>query len=453
MWKPKPRPSGRVRRPASIRPGVEPLEARDVPALFSFNTGTPDGLMAMASRPASTGKAEIEAADDFILSSTTVIDQATFTGLLPTGTTLTGISKVHLEIYRVFPLDSDTTRTPNVPTRANSPADVVFDSAQRDSGAGDFTFSINVINPSFTAQNSVLNGINPQPNQTTGGDGSVTGEEVKFTVNLTNPLELPADHYFFVPQVQLANGDFYWLSAPKPITGTGTTPFANDLQTWIRNTALQPDWLRVGTDIVGGTPAPTFNASFSLAGQLALTPRINSISPSTGNETLSTFTLTVNGTNFTRLSVVRWKGVNLATTFVSDTQLTAVVPGSIIGLGNNAVTVFTPLVGSSNTVNFSVIDKPSVLQAFVHVDRSGRDVTISGIFSDVLAKNHHIVVNWGNGDSYFIDLAPGLGGPFVVSYRYPKGSRRSGRVLIGIQDDRGVLSNVVIFTVPRGRVR
>ena len=29
---------------------------------------------------------------------------------------------------------------------------------------------------------------------------------------------------------------------------------------------LDPDWLRIGTDIVGGTPAPTFNAAFSLTG-------------------------------------------------------------------------------------------------------------------------------------------------------------------------------------------
>ena len=29
---------------------------------------------------------------------------------------------------------------------------------------------------------------------------------------------------------------------------------------------LDPDWLRVGTDIVGGNPAPTFNAAFSLDG-------------------------------------------------------------------------------------------------------------------------------------------------------------------------------------------
>ena len=47
------------------------------------------------------------------------------------------------------------------------------------------------------------------------------------------------------------------------------TPFPagfTDLQTWIRDEALQPDWMRVGTDVVGGNPAPTFNATFSLTG-------------------------------------------------------------------------------------------------------------------------------------------------------------------------------------------
>ena len=52
------------------------------------------------------------------------------------------------------------------------------------------------------------------------------------------------------------------LSAPKPITG-GTGPFVGDLQTWIRNENLAPDWLRVGTDITHQGP---FNAAFSLTG-------------------------------------------------------------------------------------------------------------------------------------------------------------------------------------------
>jgi hypothetical protein len=78
-------------------------------------------------------------------------------------------------------------------------------------------------------------------------------------------FDLPADHYYFVPQVQVTDGEFLWLSAARPIGAAGT-PFSPDLQTWIRDENLAPDWLRVGTDIVGGDPAPTFNAAFSLNG-------------------------------------------------------------------------------------------------------------------------------------------------------------------------------------------
>lgn len=241
---------------------------------FAFSTGDPDGLIATGSRPASTGKIEIESADDFILTQSTQINSATFTGLLTGGASLADIGNIVVEIYRVFDKDSNVGRTSgaptfstvNVPTRFNSPSDVAFDS--RDVAASTLSFSTNVLSNSFTANNSVLNGINPKPNQTTGGDGAVTGQEVKFDVSFTTPFSLPSDHYFFIPQVELSTGNFLWLSAPKPIVAPGT-PFAPDLQSWIRNESLAPDWLRIGTDIVGGT---TFNAAFSLDGQTVPEP-------------------------------------------------------------------------------------------------------------------------------------------------------------------------------------
>ena len=223
------------------------------------NTGSVEGRMAMASRPDSAGKIEIEAADDFILNTSALVNSGTFTGLVPTGYSVSGVT---VEIYRVFPADSTNPPSGNVPTRANSPSDVAFDS--RSSGTG-LNFTATVLNSSFTAANSVLNGINKIPNQTTGGDGAVTGQEVQFSFTLTSPFSLPADHYFFIPQVELSSGNFYWLSSVRPIVAPGT-PFAPDLQAWIRNENLDPDWLRVGTDIVGGTPAPTFNGAFSLSG-------------------------------------------------------------------------------------------------------------------------------------------------------------------------------------------
>jgi len=186
---------------------------------FFFSTGDPDGMMATASRPASAGKIETESADDFVLSQTTSISNATFTGLIPAGA---GVSKVVLEIYRVFPKDSTVPPSGNVPTRNNSPSDVAF--TTRDSSAGELSFMTSLINPNFTAANSVLNGINKVPNQQTRGEGPVSGNEVLFSVSLNKKLDLPADHYFFVPQVQLDNGDFFWLSAPKPIVPPGT-PF------------------------------------------------------------------------------------------------------------------------------------------------------------------------------------------------------------------------------------
>ncbi len=223
------------------------------------DTGNVDGRMAMASRPDSPGKIEIEAADDFILNTPVLVNSGTFTGLVPTGYNVTGVT---VEIYRVFPADSNNPPSGNVPTRVNSPSDVAFDS--RSSGT-DLNFTTTLLNNSFTAANSVLNGINKIPNQTTGGEGSVAGQEVQFSFTLTSSFSLPADHYFFIPQVELSNGEFYWLSSVRPIVAPGT-PFAPDLQAWIRNENLDPDWLRVGTDIVGGANPPTFNGAFSLSG-------------------------------------------------------------------------------------------------------------------------------------------------------------------------------------------
>ena len=87
-------------------------------------------------------------------------------------------------------------------------------------------------------------------------------------VTFTSPFLLPGDHYFFVPQVQLNDdNNFLWLSAPRPIVGPDGTPINPDLQSWTRDAGLDPDWLRVGTDIVGGDTPPTFNAVFSLQGE------------------------------------------------------------------------------------------------------------------------------------------------------------------------------------------
>jgi hypothetical protein len=226
---------------------------------FFFTTGDPDGRIGVATHVASADgtKIEVEAADDFILNNQTLIYGAVITGVMPPNFTLADIGTIQVEIYRVFPNDSDTTRTPNVPTRTNSPGDVAFQSRSTDDGNLAFTFVVTQI--PFQVNNSVVNGINPLPEQNTGGEGPVTGWLTSFIVLFTDEFVLPADHYFFKPSIQVKTnlGEFLWASAPHP-------QFTGDLQQWVRNTYLDPDWLRVGTDIVGGT---TFNGSFSLIGQ------------------------------------------------------------------------------------------------------------------------------------------------------------------------------------------
>jgi hypothetical protein len=233
-------------------------------APFSFTTGNPDGLLGAASRRASPGKLETETADDFILPQTTVISRAIIVGLVPSGTQPQNVKEVEVEVYHVFPLDSAFPPSGKVPSRVNAPADVEIDSATRAGNSGTLTFSTSVLNASFSVGNTVVNNLN-LPTVPPGGEGPATGEEVEITITFKSPIILPAGHYFFRPEVLLTSGDFLYQSAPRPIVPPGNA-FAGDLQAWIRNSNLAPDWLRIGTDIVGGVTPPTFNMTFALTG-------------------------------------------------------------------------------------------------------------------------------------------------------------------------------------------
>ena len=84
------------------------------PVPFFFSTGTPDGKIATASRPSTGAPFEIESADDFVTTATrTFITSATFTGLITGGGTP---GQVVVELYHVFPKDSDVGRTTGPPT-------------------------------------------------------------------------------------------------------------------------------------------------------------------------------------------------------------------------------------------------------------------------------------------------------------------------------------------------
>jgi hypothetical protein len=230
---------------------------------FFLTTGAPNGkgaLGALSRRPA-PGKIETETADDFFLQETTVIRSATITGLVPAGTPLDNIRDVEVEIYHVFPLDSVTPPSNRVPSRTNSPSDVEIDTGTRARSAGTLSISATVVSTNFMVDNTVVNGISAGA----GNEGPFSGEAIEITITFTSPIILPAGSYFFRPEVLLTNGDFLYLSGQRPIPGN---PFSPDRQAWIRNANLAPDWLRIGTDIIGGAPTPPqFNMSFSLTGE------------------------------------------------------------------------------------------------------------------------------------------------------------------------------------------
>lgn len=81
-------------------------------------------------------------------------------------------------------------------------------------------------------------------------------------------------------------------------------------------------------------------------------PVLASIAPTTGVAGATNVTITATGLNFTATSVVRWNATPLVTTFVSPTQLTAVVP-TLPAAGTYQVSV-TDSTGTSANRTFTV---------------------------------------------------------------------------------------------------
>jgi hypothetical protein len=102
----------------------------------------------------------------------------------------------------------------------------------------------------------------------------------------------------------------------------------------------------------GGTSNPV---DFVISGAGSSAPIAGGLSPSTRPAGSGQFVLTVNGSNFVSGAAVRWNGANLVTTFVSASQLTAVVPaGNVAAEGTATISVQNPDSQVSNNLNFSI---------------------------------------------------------------------------------------------------
>ncbi len=191
------------------------------------------------------------------------------------------------------------------------------------------------------------------------GDG--TSNAQTFTVNNPAPTETSLS-----PTSATAGGAAFTLT----VNGTGfvstsvvkfngaakTSTFVSATQLTAAITAA--DIATAGTATVAVTnPAPsgTSNAvSFTINNPV---PTLTSLLPSSAVAGSTAFTLTVNGVGFVNGAIVNFNGAPKATTFVSNTQITAAILGSDIagpGTANVTVTNPAPTLGLSGAQVFTI---------------------------------------------------------------------------------------------------
>jgi hypothetical protein len=86
---------------------------------------------------------------------------------------------------------------------------------------------------------------------------------------------------------------------------------------------------------------------------------LTGLSPTSASFGGGSFLLTASGDSFTAKSLITFKGAALATTFVSATTLTAMASGAGAACGGAVpVTISDPVLGTTNTLTFSVMGAP-----------------------------------------------------------------------------------------------
>ncbi len=96
--------------------------------------------------------------------------------------------------------------------------------------------------------------------------------------------------------------------------------------------------------VVNGDGRQSNSIGFTVLPRPIQPPVLSSISPNAMLVGSGAFILTLNGSNFTKFSIVRWNTTDLGTNFLSDTQLTAAVPANLLA--------------TVGTANVMVVDDP-----------------------------------------------------------------------------------------------
>jgi hypothetical protein len=174
---------------------------------------------------------------------------------------------------------------------------------------------------------------------------------------------------------------------------------------------------------------------------------ISSLTPFKATEGSAAVTLTVNGSNFTRNSTVLFNGTVLATTYVSSSMLTAIVPASLLADEATAsITVNVPGTAASSAQSFAIVDNTPTLTASASGGLAAKHTTLTIQFTDTATEDHKLKVNWGDGTSTVMDLGISKSGSATIKHKF-KHAHKS--ITVTVVDDEGTVSNTVQLPMPK----
>jgi hypothetical protein len=227
--------------------------------------------------------------------------------------------------------------------------------------------------------------LNPAP-----GGGSSTA--AAFTIN--NPAPVASG---LSPSSAIAGSSAFTLA----VTGSGFAAGSSVLwnggsraTTYVSATQLTAAITAADVSAAGSAaitvsnPAPGGGVSAGLTFAVTSNPApvLAAIQPASAPVNSSGFTLTAGGSGFVAASSVMWNGTARVTTFVSSTQLTAVIPASDLTVpGSAPVTVVSPAPGggTSGSLSFTITANPapaiaSILPATAAAGGGAFALTVTG---------------------------------------------------------------------------
>lgn len=159
-------------------------------------------------------------------------------------------------------------------------------------------------------------------------------------------------------------------------------------------------------------PPATPDAVTTIGAEPNPVPMLTGLSPNSTAAGSPQFTLNVSGNSFISDSVVQWNGTPRTTTFVSATELSAIITADDIAVESAAsVTVVNPAPGggSSNSLIFSINSSPPVTPPVCPTNVAAASYGATASASSEIGANYsasgvidgnHIGSNWGSGTGW-----------------------------------------------------